>query len=192
MIEKIIARLREEKNKDRSKVYSPVQCDAISFTFGSAIDIVQEVAKECGDEWIMVKDRMPEPHQRVLVFDVLGESITIESLEENETFVDTVIAWMPLPSAPDWQKPKKPYDGEKCRSRSITAATADSYCNDGCDMQCPYEKEEQHERECKDCRYFDQSKFYTGKWYCQNPNVTVASLPVDTEKCFEPKERKGE
>ena len=41
--------------------------------------------------------------------------------------------------------------------------------------------------ECKDCRYFDKSKFYTGLWYCQNPNITVASLPIDTEKCFEPR-----
>lgn len=37
---------------------------------------------------------------------------------------------------------------------------------------------------CKDCRYCDRRKFNAGKWYCNNPKVSIFSLPVDTEKCF--------
>lgn len=46
VFEKIIEKLEKEKNKDRIGVYSEIQCDAIKFAYGSAKEIVQEVAEE--------------------------------------------------------------------------------------------------------------------------------------------------
>lgn len=46
VFEKIIERLRTEKNTDRSRVYSAEQCDAIRYSFGAAIDVVKVAAAE--------------------------------------------------------------------------------------------------------------------------------------------------
>ena len=42
---------------------------------------------------------------------------------------------------------------------------------------------------CKDCKYCNRKKYNWGQWYCQSPKVSIFSLPVDTEKCFEPKKK---
>ena len=115
MIEKIIARLREEKNKDRSKVYSPVQCDAISFTFGSAIDIVQEVAKEYGnasDNDLSVVSALPsiyplQPFEEEAIHKVVasvkdgGWISTEKELPQNGTYV-YVTCHSHIDDDPDW------------------------------------------------------------------------------------------
>ena len=45
--------------------------------------------------------------------------------------------------------------------------------------------------ECKNCKYCNKKAFNRGMWYCNNPEVSVFNLPVDTEKCFiERKEKK--
>ena len=91
MIEKILERLEEEK-----EAYS----DTTYYVYGleAAMKIVQEVAKEY--DWIPVTERLPEPFQRVLVYDAWDDSMTIEHLQENDSFIDSVVAWMPLPIAP--------------------------------------------------------------------------------------------
>jgi len=44
-VDKVVERLRAEKNMDRSKIYSSTQCDAIKHTFGMAVDIVKGAVK---------------------------------------------------------------------------------------------------------------------------------------------------
>lgn len=41
---KVVERLEEEKNMDRSKVYTAAQCTAIRFSFGAALEIVKAEA----------------------------------------------------------------------------------------------------------------------------------------------------
>lgn len=89
MIEKILERLEEEKSDWNNDYNVPIN---------KAIEIVQEVAKEY--DWIPVTERLPEPFQRVLVYDAWDDSMTIEHLQENDSFIDSVVAWMPLPIAP--------------------------------------------------------------------------------------------
>lgn len=106
--EKILERLEEEKNKDRSGVYSEIQCDAIKFTYGSAKEIVQEVAEEYNNGWIPCSERLPEPARPVLVTlrNWMNEKLfvrqgifhvdhwrTDEGIIENSS----VVAWKPLP-----------------------------------------------------------------------------------------------
>lgn len=112
MIEKIIARLREKVkyNSEQAEIWREGSDKDAYFrekkdlyldranTYGEAIRIVQEVAKEY--DWIPVTERLPEPFQRVLVYDAWDDSMTIEHLQENDSFIDSVVAWMPLPSAP--------------------------------------------------------------------------------------------
>ena len=93
MIEKICARL-EALTHDNPMVTSNY------ILRKDAIEIVQEVSKEYGNDWIPVTERLPEPFQRVLVYDAWDDSMTIEHLQENDSFIDSVVAWMPLPIAP--------------------------------------------------------------------------------------------
>ena len=92
MIEKILSMFREIGNIQFSSFSKPL------IAVEDAIKIVQEVAKEY--DWIPVSERLPEPFQRVLVYDVWDDSMTIEYLQENDSFIPTVVAWMPLPTAP--------------------------------------------------------------------------------------------
>ena len=41
---------------------------------------------------------------------------------------------------------------------------------------------------CSECRHCDLSRYNSGKWYCSSPEVSVFSLPPDTDKCFEKRE----
>ena len=102
MIEKIIQRLQaeaEEHKKYWNKFDDEDSFGGMNATL-RAIKIVQEVAKEYGNGWIPCSERLPEPYQRVLVYDAWDDSITIEHLQENDSFIDSVVAWMPLPIAP--------------------------------------------------------------------------------------------
>lgn len=45
---------------------------------------------------------------------------------------------------------------------------------------------------CTDCKYCNLGKYHSGKWYCSSPAVSVFNLPVDTEKCFKKREKKGD
>ena len=100
MINRILERLEEERKtayRTHERFEQKVDLGR-AFGFEKAIDIVQEVAKEYG--WIPVTERLPEPFQRVLVYDAWDDSMTIEHLQENDSFIDSVVAWMPLPIAP--------------------------------------------------------------------------------------------
>lgn len=44
--------------------------------------------------------------------------------------------------------------------------------------------------ECKNCIYCNLSKYYSGKWYCNSPEVSIFDLPTDMEKCFMEKKRR--
>ena len=99
MIKKILARLQavvEENKKYWEEFDDEDSFGAMNATL-RAIKIVQEVAKEYS--WISVSERLPEPFQRVLVYDAWDDSMTIEHLQENDSFIDSVVAWMPLPIA---------------------------------------------------------------------------------------------
>lgn len=65
VFEKIIERLRTEKNMDRSKTYSEVQCDAIRYSLGMAMDIIMKAATEYNNGWIPVEDRLPGNEEEV-------------------------------------------------------------------------------------------------------------------------------
>ena len=111
--EKILERLEEEKNKDRSGVYSEIQCDVIKFTYGSAKEIVQEVAEEYNGGWIPIEEKLP-PDDKYILLSFFNFSIPIvgryEEYEdgsgnffagdEDETLISQnmyVNAWQPLP-----------------------------------------------------------------------------------------------
>lgn len=67
-VEKLIRRLKEEKNKGRGRIYSATQCDALRFAYGHAIEIVNQLAEEYSVSaknaqtggWIPCSDRLPE------------------------------------------------------------------------------------------------------------------------------------
>ena len=100
MIEKILERLEAEADKSyNAYTVGFISDDRAEYdAYTHAIEIVQEVAKEY--DWIPVTERLPEPFQRVLVYDAWDDSMTIEHLQENDSFIDSVVAWMPLPIAP--------------------------------------------------------------------------------------------
>ena len=95
MINRILERLEAEKAKGHYDFDSVIGEKNV---WQKAIEIVQEVAKEY--DWIPCSERLPEPFQRVLVYDAWDDSMTIEHLQENDSFIDSVVAWMPLPIAP--------------------------------------------------------------------------------------------
>ena len=113
-IEKLIGRLEEESNKwldiwdkDRCDNYA----DGMNDAFDEAIEIVNQLAEEYNtidinelfeemeqnDGWIPCSERLPKINKRILVFDVIS-GISIEVLGEDEEFIETVIAWQPLPT----------------------------------------------------------------------------------------------
>lgn len=104
MIEKILSELAMlQKTNYEAYETATWNNDKIAYinasnAFSNAMTIVQEVAKEY--DWIPVSERPPEPFQKVLVYDAWDDSMTIEHLQENDSFIDSVVAWMPLPIAP--------------------------------------------------------------------------------------------
>lgn len=38
---------------------------------------------------------------------------------------------------------------------------------------------------CENCKHCNKSAYHNGKWYCNNPKVSVMDLPVDIKECFE-------
>lgn len=98
MIEKMLCML--EKAKKNYRAYRDGKLTYEIVPAIKAIDqckeIVQEVAKEY--DWVPVSERLPEPFQRVLVYDAWDDSMTIEYLQEDDSFIPTVVAWMPLPA----------------------------------------------------------------------------------------------
>lgn len=115
VFEKIIEKLRTEKNVDRSKVYSPEQCDAIRYSFGAAIDAVKVVVAEYNNGWIPCSGRFPSKEEFKeaycrnkygAVFIVMIEGAnrpTTLYLTSDGLWVDDcrnvheVLAWQPLP-----------------------------------------------------------------------------------------------
>ena len=116
VFENIIERLRAEKDIDRSRVYSPEQCDAIRYSFGAAIDAVKVVAEQYNNGWIPVSERLPEKNKPVLCWVrsttiASGETFIIGSCDRGFWFLQTyeighhhfpvkdyeVLAWQPLP-----------------------------------------------------------------------------------------------
>jgi hypothetical protein len=61
--------------------------------------------------WISVKDRMPEPDKRVLVFGKHGYDIAqfgygfFWSAAQGAVFRNAITHWMPLPDRPGWVQP---------------------------------------------------------------------------------------
>ena len=107
VFEKIIEKLRTEKNVDRSKVYSPEQCDTIRYSFGAAIDAVKVVAAEYNNGWIPCSERLPEDEQVVLTCKYKSISILRFSKKTNHWYelsgnwwwnASMVDAWRPLPA----------------------------------------------------------------------------------------------
>lgn len=124
VFEKIIQRLRTEKNMDRSFVYSTEQCDAIRYAFGAAIDAVKVCVEEYNNGWIPVSKRLPEkygdylvawkplhmsaediikkvgrevPHfYEIVEYDPDDEALWIGSIEQAHGEYE-IIAWQPLP-----------------------------------------------------------------------------------------------
>jgi hypothetical protein len=128
MIEKILERL-EELKVDSSCNDCPYAetCDKVQETASSktdlcgatmkalAIQIVQEVAKEYGNGWIPCSERLPEEQDEYLVWwtadgfkgkcfyeivEYSPEEGWIGKIPQAPFGKYTVIAWMPLPSAP--------------------------------------------------------------------------------------------
>ena len=105
MINRILERLEErrleyEKASENPRFELPQKMyyKGVMRGYEYSKDVVQEVAKKY--DWIPVSERLPEPFQRVLVYDAWDDSMTIEHLQENDSFIDSVVAWMPLPIAP--------------------------------------------------------------------------------------------
>ena len=38
---------------------------------------------------------------------------------------------------------------------------------------------------CKGCRYCDTAEYNRGRWYCDNPDINVLSIPEDVERLKE-------
>lgn len=134
VFEKIIERLRIEKNMDRSKTYSEAQCDTIRYSLGMAIDIMKAAAVEYNNGWIPVEDGLPQKPQAetpddccpeyIVMIDGADEATTLKYSPDGEWFdengvVYKIIAWQPLP---------EPY-------RSNTCTETDCPYNEGKD--CP-------------------------------------------------------
>lgn len=45
--------------------------------------------------------------------------------------------------------------------------------------------------ECIECRFCNLGAYHSGKWYCNNPKISIFRLPPDIEECFEKVERKA-
>ena len=117
VFEKIIEKLRTEKNVDRSKVYSPEQCDTIRYSFGAAIDAVKVVAAEYNNGWIPCSERFPskEEFKEAYCRNKYGAEfiVMIEGANRPTTLyltsdglwvddcrnVHEVLAWRPLPES---------------------------------------------------------------------------------------------
>ncbi len=44
---------------------------------------------------------------------------------------------------------------------------------------------------CTTCKHCNLGKYHAGKWYCNSPGVSIFSIPVDMNRCFEQKEKRN-
>lgn len=42
-------------------------------------------------------------------------------------------------------------------------------------------------KECTECKHCNERGYYTGKWYCTNPKISVFRVPDVVGDCFEPR-----
>ena len=42
-------------------------------------------------------------------------------------------------------------------------------------------------KECTECKHCNERGYYTGKWYCTNPKISVFRVPDVIGDCFEPR-----
>jgi len=109
MIEKILERLEAEKAKGHYDFNSVIGEKNV---WQKAIEIVQEVAKEYGNGWISVTERLPEEQDEYLVwwtadsfkgkcfYEIIEyhlEDGWIGEIPQAPFGKYTVVAWMPLP-----------------------------------------------------------------------------------------------
>ena len=41
---------------------------------------------------------------------------------------------------------------------------------------------------CENCKYCNLGAYHRGKWYCENPEISIFDVPVEIEQCFVSKE----
>lgn len=92
VFEKIIERLRYEKEIDRSKVYNPAQCDAIRYSFGAAIDAVKTIAEKYDNGWIPCSEKYPPNSTHCKTEDCKPVFVTYKSIYDEKYFVAGTLA----------------------------------------------------------------------------------------------------
>ena len=61
----------------------------------------------------------------------------------------------------------------------IAGVTACEECNNKSNYKEPTPPK------CVSCKWCNTKAFYSGKWYCKNPNISVFEPPHDFDDCYE-------
>ena len=100
-VEKLISRLQKEKAKG---IYDIDNVITVKDAYGKAIKIVNQLAEEYNNGWILCKEKMPELDKWVLgqgVFDVMIVCLTetYKGIQWMDINGDNraIVAWQPLP-----------------------------------------------------------------------------------------------